>query len=124
MGGYSEAMKDSFMTDKEKNDLEAANVKTYPSRWHFICERTANLVKEKNAAYGDSFAQAEEVFKLLFPNGVPADRVGDLLFMARMWDKFKRFATKPDAYGENPVADMHGYCTLYLELHERNGSSK
>lgn len=95
------------------------DVTTYPSRWHFIAERTANLVKEKNLQYGDSYSQTEEVFRKLFPQGVPVERLGDVLFMARVWNKIKRFATNNDPIGENPVNDIMGYCLLYLEKKER-----
>lgn len=106
---------------RQLDPLPGENVKHYPSRWHFIAERTANLVSEKNTAYGDSFSQAEEVFQLLFPKGVPTERLGDVLFMARVWDKFKRFATANDPTVENPVNDILGYCILYLEKKERGG---
>lgn len=99
-------------------------ITTYPSRWHFIAERVASLVQEKNAAYGNSFEDSTAIMKLLYPSGVRPDQVQDFLAIIRCMDKFKRIATKKDAFGENPWQDINGYSLLALEQAERNGTSK
>ena len=47
------------------------------------------LVNEKNKAYGNSFEQAEEFLKLLFPNGIPIESYSDMLCIVRIFDKPK-----------------------------------
>jgi len=42
------------------------------------------LVNEKNKAYGNSFEQAEEFLKLLFPNGIPIESYSDMLCIVRI----------------------------------------
>lgn len=96
-----------------------ANVTVYPSRWHFIAERVANLVKEKNAAYGNSFEDSTKIMQLLYPEGVKPEQLQDFLAIIRVMDKVKRIATKKDAFGENPWQDILGYALLSLEQAER-----
>lgn len=74
--------------------------------------RIGNLVFEKNQAYGSSFSTSEDMLKLLFPNGVKPDQYGDMLLLARIWDKMMRIATAKDAFGENPFQDIMGYGLL------------
>lgn len=70
------------------------------------------LVNEKNKAYGNSFEQAEEFLKLLFPDGIPIESYSDMLCIVRIFDKLKRIATKKDAFGESPYRDLVGYGLL------------
>ena len=37
---------------------------------------------------------------------------GDVLTIARIWDKIKRIATDKDAFGESPYKDIAGYAIL------------
>ncbi len=68
-----------------------------------------NLVAEKNAAYGSSFAKAGDFLRLLFPDGVPPHRYDDALLLVRIFDKQMRIATDCDAFGESPYQDIAGY---------------
>lgn len=70
------------------------------------------LVDRKNKAYGDSFAHAGEVLKILYPNGIAIDQYQDVLYTARVVDKLFRIATNKDAFGENPARDIAGYSIL------------
>lgn len=72
------------------------------------------LVKEKNVAYGDSFAHSGEILKLLYPNGVRPEQYTTVLALVRILDKIFRLATKPDYNSENSWADIAGYCILML----------
>jgi hypothetical protein len=72
------------------------------------------LVAEKNAAYGDSFAQCGAFLRLLYPEGVRPEQYGDMLAIVRVWDKLKRIATDKDAFGESPWRDVCGYAILAL----------
>lgn len=76
------------------------------------------LVQEKNAAYGNSFGQSEEILEILYPNGVKPDQYGDLLAITRVLDKLFRIATNKDALGESPWRDIAGYAILSLASDE------
>lgn len=82
------------------------------------------LVEQKNAAYGSSFAVAGDFLRLLFPEGIPADRFDDAPLMVRIFDKQMRIATDKDAFGESPYQDIAGYGILGLHLHQRKKESK
>ncbi len=107
------------MFGKESKQVNVSDPTVYNSRYHFIAERVATVVQGKNSAYGDAFAESEKFFRLLFPDGIPAERLGDALFLVRIWDKLKRFATGNDPAGENPIEDVIGYALNYLEKKER-----
>lgn len=77
-------------------------------------ERIGKLLEEKNAAYGNSFDDAGDFLKLLYPNGVQPEQMNDMLCMARIFDKMKRIATNKDAFGESPYQDIAGYAILGL----------
>jgi hypothetical protein len=79
-----------------------------------LAEQIGNLVEEKNAAYGNSFDQAGEFIRLLYPNGIPPEAYGDMLCVVRIFDKLKRIATNKDAFGESPYGDIIGYGLLGL----------
>jgi hypothetical protein len=83
-----------------------------------IAKEMGELVTQKNAAYGDSFARSGEFLRLLYPKGARPDQYNDLLAFARMFDKFSRIATDEDAFGEDPARDLVGYAILMVAYHE------
>jgi len=83
-----------------------------------IALEIANLVKEKQLAYGDSFGKAKEIIKVLYPSGIPVEAYGDALTVVRVIDKLFRIATKKDAFGESPWKDVLGYALLSLAKEE------
>ena len=83
-------------------------------KYKALAEQIGNLVEQKNAAYGNSFDQAGEFLRLLYPNGIPPESYGDMLCVVRIFDKLKRIATKKDAFGESPYGDIVGYGLLGL----------
>ncbi len=70
------------------------------------------LVEKKQAAYGDSFGKSGEVMRLLYPNGIPPEKMDDALTVVRVLDKLFRIATDRDALGESPWRDVAGYALL------------
>lgn len=80
--------------------------------------RVGSLVDEKNAAYGNSFGEAGDFLKILYPNGIRPDQYTDMLCVVRIFDKMKRIATKKKAFGESPYQDIVGYGLLGLNLDE------
>ena len=91
-----------------------------PTRaWDEIARSIAATVAEKNAAYGDSFERAGEVMAVLYPNGIPREKMGDALTVVRVLDKLFRIASDRDAFGESPWRDIAGYALLAVEKRER-----
>ena len=72
-------------------------------------DKIAEIVKEKNAAYGNSFVTSGAALRLLYPNGISPDQYEDALLLVRIWDKMQRIATDNDAFGESPFTDIAGY---------------
>lgn len=85
---------------------------------------TTELVAEKNAAYGDSFARSGEVLQILYPDGVRPDQYPDFLALVRVIDKQFRIAAKKDAFGENPWSDILGYALLAVVREQRVRGAK
>lgn len=77
-----------------------------------LANQIGELVDVKNAAYGNSFEEAGAFLKLLYPDGIPPEKYGDMLCVVRIFDKLKRIATKKDAFGESPYQDIVGYGLL------------
>ena len=70
------------------------------------------LVTEKQAAYGNSFGKAGDVMRILYPDGIPPEKMDDALTIVRILDKLFRIATAKDAFGESPYKDLVGYGLL------------
>lgn len=70
------------------------------------------LVQQKQIAYGDSFSKAGSIMSILYPGGIPAEKLDDALTMVRVLDKLFRIATAKDAFGESPWQDICGYALL------------
>ncbi len=80
-----------------------------------LAEQIGSLVDHKNAAYGSSFDQAGDFLRLLYPNGIPVDSYTDMLCVVRIFDKLKRIATRKDAFGEDPKADLLGLAIRLID---------
>jgi hypothetical protein len=80
-----------------------------------LAKDIADLVTEKQKAYGNSFDQAGDFLRLLYPNGVPPESYGDMLCVVRIFDKLKRIATRKDAFGEDPKADLLGLAIRLID---------
>lgn len=72
------------------------------------------LLLKKNTAYGNSFEKAEDILKVLFPDGVPLEKYQDFLTVTRIIDKLFRIATDKNAFSEDPWRDIAGYAILSL----------
>lgn len=81
-------------------------------KYEKIAAEIGKLVDEKQAAYGDSFGKAGKVMKILYPNGIPLEKIDDALCIVRIIDKLFRIATDKDALGESPYRDISGYGLL------------
>lgn len=74
----------------------------------------AEVVKEKQLTYGDSFGQSGRVLEILYPDGIPVDKLNDALTITRIVDKLFRIANQKEAFDESPYKDICGYCLLAL----------
>ena len=84
-----------------------------------IAVKIAELVQEKNIAYGDAAGKSVEYLKLLYPDGVRPEQYQNMLLLVRDFDKNMRIATDEDALGESPWGDKAGYAILAVELRNR-----
>jgi hypothetical protein len=84
------------------------------NKYKIAAEEIADLVTEKNKAYGDSFAKAGGILKILYPNGIPPESYQTVLVITRIIDKLFRIATDKDALNEDPWKDIMGYALLMV----------
>ena len=89
-----------------------------------IGEEIGNLVDQKNAAYGSSFAECHKILSVLYPNGIQPEQYTDALAIIRVIDKLFRIATNKDAFGESPWRDIAGYAILGVSNDESKKSSR
>lgn len=89
-----------------------------------IGEEIGNLVEEKNAAYGSSFAECYKILSVLYPTGIKPEQYTDALAIIRVIDKLFRLATRKDAFGESPWKDIAGYALLGIHNDESKKSSR
>ena len=94
---------------------------TEKTEFELAAEEIGKLVSQKNKAYGNSFEEAEQFLKLLFPNGIPIESYSDMLCIVRIFDKLKRIATNKEAFGESPYGDLIGYGILGLVKDRKKG---
>lgn len=80
-----------------------------------IGTQIGELVDEKNAAYGSSFAECHKILGVLYPDGIKPQQYTDALAIIRVIDKLFRIANKKDAFGESPWKDIAGYALLGIQ---------
>jgi hypothetical protein len=81
----------------------------------------ADLVAEKNRAYGSAFEKAGDFLRLLYPDGLRPEQLDDALLLVRIFDKQMRVATRKGAFGESPFRDIAGYGLLGAARDESAG---
>lgn len=86
--------------------------------YHVIARGLAELICNKQQAYGDSFTKSEGIIKILYPDGIPIESYKDALTLIRVIDKLFRIATANDSFEENPWLDIAGYALLSLGREE------
>ena len=103
------AMSDA--SDKQSTHKDSDGLFVYGTHGRIALE-VAGLVRKKQEAYGDSFGKSGAVLKLLYPDGIPVEKLSDALTVTRVVDKLFRIATDRDALGESPWRDIMGYALL------------
>lgn len=84
-----------------------------------LAKEIAELLEQKQHAYGDSFGKAGSIMRILYPDGVSIEALSDALTVVRVIDKLFRVATNKDAFGESPWRDIAGYAILAAERDSR-----
>jgi hypothetical protein len=87
-----------------------------------IAMAVANLVAEKQEAYGDSFGRSKHLISVLYPDGIRSDQYDDALAIIRVIDKLFRIANKKDAFREDPWKDIMGYAMLGVAKNRKKAS--
>lgn len=77
-----------------------------------FAQKIGELVEQKQAIYGDSFGKSGQIMRILYPDGIPPEKMDDALCITRILDKLFRIATDKDALGESPYRDIAGYAML------------
>lgn len=108
--------------DKEESVIELSDHET-------IALEVADLVDEKQKAYGDSVGKSERIMEILledYDNGdgtytIPKALLAHLLYQIRIIDKQNRVFSNPeqDLMDESPYADILGYALLMLAKQEK-----
>lgn len=70
----------------------------------------AQLVFEKNQAYGDSLSAMAQILELLYGESIPKEKYEELHYIIRILDKISRVTSgHKDAFEEDPFKDIMGY---------------
>ena len=82
-----------------------------------LAKEIAELVTEKEKAYGSAFDKAGDFMRLLYPEGIKPEQYKDMLSNVRIFDKLMRIATSYEGTEEKKVeaySDINGYSLLGL----------
>ena len=82
-----------------------------------LAKEIAELVTEKERAYGSAFDKAGDFMRLLYPEGIKPEQYKDMLCTVRIFDKLMRIATSYEGTEEKKVdaySDINGYSLLGL----------
>lgn len=85
-------------------------------QWIALGMSTAQVVADKNAAYGDSVRSSAKIMQTLYPNGVSVEQIPAMLVTVRIVDKLSRIANDPGFGNEDPAQDITGYGLLLQDL--------
>lgn len=79
------------------------------SEYEKIALDIADIVKNRQETYGDSFGNSGNILRILYPNGISINQYDDLMAITRMLDKIFRIAT---GHLEDSYTDIVGYGLL------------
>lgn len=101
-----------------KNQQQFEFLKNIAPDYVHLATSLGELLNEKQGAYGDAFGSMEDIFNILYPEGISPHQYQDILTIARIMDKIFRIANLPknkkDVMGEEPWKDIAGYALLAL----------
>lgn len=84
----------------------------HKSLYHVTALDIADLINEKQSAYGRSFDKSGGIMRVLYPDGIKPHQIDDTLCIIRIIDKLFRIANNKNAFGESPWNDILGYALL------------
>lgn len=93
----------------KRTDYKQSNIKL--SVYVNKAKEIGELVTQKQMQYGDSFHNAGDVLRKLYPNGIELKDYDNVLVVARIIDKLFRVANG-DKGNESAFADIAGYGIL------------
>lgn len=100
--------------------LETTTGATATSRYERIGAEIGQLVINKQKAYGDMIRGAQDIFRILYPDGIKPEQYDDALLVLRVMDKVGRICRgEKKAFGESPWRDICGYSILGAEQDSR-----
>lgn len=108
------------------NSLDETEPTIERGTYEVFGQNLGRLVDEKQRAYGQAFQKIGQISKILYPNGVPVEKLDDFALVVRVLDKICRIADGDKAaFGESPWRDIAGYGLLgYVESEElRDGNN-
>lgn len=82
-----------------------------------LAKGIAELVTEKERAYGSAFDKAGDFMRILYPEGIKPEQYKDMLCNVRIFDKLMRIATSYEGTEEKKIdaySDIMGYALLGL----------
>jgi len=88
------------------------NFKTLSEEFLSRGDSLGKLLGHKNASYGSSAFVVGRFFSLLWPQGIPPERMRDSFILGRIFDKIMRIAHAPSALQEDPWTDLAGYALI------------
>lgn len=109
---------DGHMRGIDDPTPEERRIAEWTSGFRGLGAEIGALVEQKQAAYGDSFGKSGAVMRILYPDGIPPEKLDDALTVVRVVDKLFRIATDRDALGESPWRDVAGYSLLAVRRAE------
>lgn len=92
-----------------------------PDAFRALGQSVGDIVAQKNAQYGDSFAKSGKILEILYPDGIRSDQYRDMLAVTRIVDKLFRVATRHPYDSESPGLDIAGYGVLIAHNHALDG---
>ena len=99
---------------------------THQNKYFPIAMELSALLDKKQQSYGDAFGSMEQIFKILYPEGIKEYQYADVLTLVRMLDKVFRIANttegESDLMGEEPYKDIAGYALLALARCKENNA--
>lgn len=88
-------------------------------------QKLGRLVDKKQAQYGDAITASEQIMSILFPEGIPKEKLKLSLLMVRMIDKLCRLSRGNGEGDEDAFGDIAGYGLLgqrFIKNHDKKCS--
>lgn len=95
-----------------------------PEKIQKQCDLLADLLKRKNADYGDSFSEAPYLLPKLTANACAYIRLSDKFHRLRTLLNLEEKDRKTDESLEDTLRDVAGYCVLLLARGGQEGAKE